>query len=96
MKVVIRSYSGKGAKETFDALEQQSADVERLLRSVKGFVSYTLAHTEHGGLSVTVCQDQAGIDESLLKAKDYIARNIPDTGASAPEVTVGHVILQLT
>ena len=29
------------------------------MRSVKGFVSYTLASTDGGGISVTTCQDQA-------------------------------------
>jgi hypothetical protein len=69
MQVVIREYSGKGAKELFDILEKKKADVENLLRTVKGLVSYTLARSGDGGFSVTVCQDQAGIDESIQKAK---------------------------
>ena len=36
-----------------------TADLEPLMRSVKGFVSYTLASTDGGGISVTTCQDQA-------------------------------------
>jgi len=70
MHVVVRAYSGTGAKELFDVLEQRKADVEGIMRSVKGFVSYTLARSGDGGLSVTVCQDKAGIDESVQKAKD--------------------------
>lgn len=56
MQVVIREYSGKGAKELFDVLEKNKADVESLLRTVKGLVSYTLARSGDGGFSVTVCQ----------------------------------------
>ena len=93
MQVIIRKYSGKGAKELFDALEKHSADVEHLLRSVKGFVSYTLARSDGGGFSVTVCQDQAGINESTQKAKDWIAKNAASTGAGAPEVSVGNVVI---
>ena len=70
MHVVVRAYSGTGAKELFDVLEQRKADVEGIMRSVEGFVSYTLARSGEGGLSVTVCQDKAGIDESVQKAKD--------------------------
>ena len=69
MQVVVRTYSGKGAKELFDVLEKQKADVEGLLRSVKGLVSYTLARSGDGGFSVTVCNDKAGIDESIKRRR---------------------------
>ena len=89
MQVVIRKYSGKGTKELFDALEKHAADLEPIMRSVKGFVSYTLARSGGGGCSVTVCQDQAGIDESTQKAKDWIAKNAANTGV---EISLGNVI----
>ncbi len=95
MQVVIRKYSGKGAKELFDALEKHAADLEPIMRSVKGFVSYTLARNGGGGYSVPVCQDQAGIDESVQKAKDWIAKNAANTGAASPEVSIGNVIVHL-
>mgnify|MGYP003583052254 FL=1 len=95
MQTVIRAYSGKGAKELFDLLEKRTADVENLLRSVKGFVGYTLARSGDGGFSVTVCQDKAGIDESVLKAKDWIATNAANTGVAAPKVSEGSVLIHL-
>jgi hypothetical protein len=95
MQMVTRKYSGSGARELFDLLEKHAADLESLLRSVEGFVSYTLARSGSGGFSVTVCQDQAGIDESTKRAKDWIAKNAAETGAGAPEVSVGDVILHL-
>ena len=95
MKTVIRTYSGKGAKELFDLLEQRTADVEKLLRSVKGFVGYTLARSGDGGFSVTVCQDKAGIDESVQKAKEWIAKNAGSTGLAAPKISEGSVLLHL-
>lgn len=95
MKAVIRKYSGKGAKELFDALEKHAAELQPLMRSVKGFVSYTLVRSGDGGFAVTVCQDQAGLDESTQKAKDWIAKNASDIGAVAPEISVGNVIMHL-
>ncbi|MGF6605647.1 restriction endonuclease Mrr [Paraburkholderia sp. WSM4175] len=95
MQTVIRRYSGKGAKELFDLLEKRTTDVEELMRSVKGFVGYTLARSGDGGFSVTVCQDKAGIDESVQKAKDWIAKNAGDTGATGPEVSEGSVLIHL-
>jgi hypothetical protein len=96
MQVVIRKYSGKGSTELFDVLEKRKAEIERLIRSVPGFVSYTLARSAAGGYSVTVCRDQAGIDESVRVAKDWIAKNVGHVSASAPEVSAGNVILQLS
>ena len=39
MHAVIRTYCGKGAKELFNLLEQRKADVELVMRPIKGFVS---------------------------------------------------------
>ena len=95
MHTVIRTYSGHGAKELMNLLEQRKSDVESLIRSVKGFVSYALVRTGDGGFSVTTCQDKAGTDESVQKAREWIDRNGPNTGASAPKVSEGSVILHL-
>jgi sarcosine oxidase delta subunit len=95
MHAVIRTYSGTGAKQVFDVLDAKKADVEKLIRSVKGFVSYTLMRSGDGGVSVTVCSDKAGCDESLKVARDWIQKNVPNTGAAPPTVAEGSVILQL-
>jgi hypothetical protein len=95
MHAVIRTYSGQGAKELFDLLEKRTSDVEGLLRTVSGFVSYSLIRTGDGGISITVCQDKAGTDDSVKKAKDWIGQNASDIGVSAPKVTDGSVILHL-
>jgi hypothetical protein len=95
MYTVVRSYFGKGAKELFDVLEKNKADVEKTIRSVKGFVSYSLVRSEDGGFSVTVCDDKAGTDESLEKARDWIAKNAPGTGVAAPKVSDGSNVFDL-
>lgn len=95
MHAVVRTYSGEGAKELFDLLEKRKSDVESLIRTVKGFVSYSLVRTADGGISVTVCQDKAGADDSVQKAKDWIGGNASSIGASAPKVSEGSVILHL-
>ena len=95
MHAVVRTYSGKGAKDLFDVLEKRKKDVESLLRPIKGFVSYTLARSGDGGFSVTVCQDKAGTDESVQAAREWIAKNGGNTGAGAPAVSEGPVILQM-
>jgi hypothetical protein len=89
MYTVVRSYFGQGGKELVDLLEKNKAEVEKTMRSVKGFVSYTLVRSEDGGFSVTVCDDKAGTDESVEKARDWIAKNAPGIGVAAPKLSEG-------
>jgi hypothetical protein len=95
MYAVVRTYSGAGAKKLFDVLEQRKSEVEAVIRKVPGLTSYTMMRSDDGGVSVTVCEDQAGAQESLKIAREWIQKNAPDTGASAPVVTQGTVLLQL-
>jgi restriction endonuclease Mrr len=95
MHAVIRTYSGQGAKELFDLLEERKSDVENVIRAVPGFQAYTLMRTADGGITVTVCQDKAGTDASLQVAREWIQQNAPNIGASPPAVAEGAVILQL-
>ena len=96
MYAIVRSYSGQGASELFDLIEQRSEDVTALISGVPGFASYTAARTAEGGVTVTVCQDKAGTDESLRVAREWIAKNASNTGTSPPTVVEGSVILQLS
>ena len=96
MHAVVRNYSGTGSKELFDLLEARKGEVESLIRSVPGFVAYSLIRTDDGGISVTVCQDKAGTDESLQLAKNWIQENAADLDTSAPTVSEGSVIVQLS
>ncbi|CAN7431042.1 MULTISPECIES: hypothetical protein [Pseudomonas] len=95
MYAVIRTYLGTGAKQLFDLLEQRQTDVEALLRTVPGLVSYTLLNTGDGGTSVTVCTDKAGSDASLKVAREWIQQNASNIHANPPIVTEGPVIVQI-
>jgi hypothetical protein len=94
MHAVMRDYSGKGTKKLFDLIEKNKAEVEKVIRPVKGFVSYSLIRTARGGLSITICEDKAGTDESTRAARDWIAKNARDTGVARPKISEGTVILQ--
>lgn len=96
MHAVVRNYSGQGAKELFELLEQRKSDVEELIRSVSGFHAYTLIRSDDGGVTVTICQDKAGTDQSLQLARDWIQQNASNLGASPPVVSEGSVVLQLS
>ena len=93
MHAVIRHY--KGNAQLFDELEQRTADVEKLMRGVSGFVRYVLVRTADGGFSVSVFEDRAGTDESTRVAGAWIRENLPESVVSRPEVTEGGAILHL-
>ena len=95
MDVVVRTYTGKGSKELFSLLEQRKTDVEKLMRSVKGFESYTLARSNsgEGGLSMTVCQDTTGTQESERVAKEWLSKNAANISMDAPKVSAGSIII---
>ena len=95
MHAVVRSYSGSGAKELMDLIEQRKDEIESVIGSVAGFVSYTLLRTGDGGATVTVCEDRTGTDESLQKARDWIQENASDLNVAAPQVLEGPVVLKL-
>lgn len=93
MHAVTRTYSGPGAKELFDLLEANKAEVEKLIAAVTGFVSYSLFRTDAGGVSVTVCQDKSGVDESVQVAKDWVKANATAMPPAPPTISEGPVIL---
>jgi hypothetical protein len=95
MQAVLRKYSGAGATALFDVLAKNVTELERTMRAVRGLVSYTLVRTSDGGYSVTVCQDKAGLDESVQIAKAWIAKNAAHVGAAAPEVVSGGVVMHV-
>lgn len=95
MHTVIRTYSGNGARELFDLLEKRASEIESLMRTVEGLVCYTVARSADGGFSVTTCNDKAGVDESVERAKIWIAENAGGVGVSAPALSEGQVFLHV-
>jgi hypothetical protein len=95
MYAIVRNYSGAGAKQLFDVLDQRKAEVEATLRKVPGLVSYTLARGGDGGMSITVCKDKAGADESVKAAREWIRANAANVPAYPPAIMEGSVIVQI-
>lgn len=96
MHAIVRSYSGPGAKELFDLLEERKKEVESLIRPVTGLVSYAMLRTGDGGITVTVCQDKAGTDESLRIAREWVQENASGLGTNPPTVSEGPVVVSVT
>lgn len=95
MHAVVRTYTGSGAKGLFELLEKRKSEVEAVIRSVPGLVSYTLLRSGDGGVSVTVCNDKAGTDESMRVAREWIQKNASAVGSMPPTVVEGAVVVQV-
>lgn len=92
MYVVLRRYADRAV---LDAVAARQADVEALLRGVPGFIAYYAVRTGAGGVTVTVCQDQAGTTESTRVAAEWVRQNVSAAG-SPPEVTEGETIINFS
>ncbi|MEA2194490.1 MAG: hypothetical protein QOG42_924 [Solirubrobacteraceae bacterium] len=95
MYAVVRSYSGQGASEVFDLVENRDEDVKALLGGVPGFVSYVAVRSGDGGVTVTVCEDRAGTEESSRRAAEFVKENISTT-VDPPTITGGSTVLQFS
>lgn len=93
MYVVVRSYSEQGASALFDVLSQREEDVKALISGVPGFVSYAAFRSGGSGMTVTVCQDKAGTDESSRRAAEWVKENVSAT-VDPPTITEGSTTLQ--
>ena len=93
MYAVVRTYSGQGASELFDLLEQREEDVKALITGVPGFVNYAALRSGDGGVTVTVCEDKAGTDESSRRAAEWVKENVSGT-TDPPAITEGDTVLQ--
>jgi len=65
------------------------------LAEASGFVNYAAVRNGDGDMTVTVCDDKAGTDESSRRAAEWVKENV---GATAtPPVTVeGDTLLQFS
>ena len=95
MHAMLRTYSGSGAAAFAKLMEERKADIEKIVKSVSGLTSYTVASTSDGAFSVTVGKDKASVDEMHKKALEWIKENAAHTKVKPPAVFEGSVILHL-
>jgi heme-degrading monooxygenase HmoA len=76
-----------------DRLAERSDEIRQLMSGVAGFRSYHLVRSNDGTASVTICDDQAGTEESNRLAASWLKENMPDAVSAAPRVTAGEVVV---
>lgn len=94
MFATVRSYAGSG--ELADALVENESAVRELISGIGGFQAYYLIRSASGGaVSVSVYDDEAGIEESNRVAAEWIRENLPDLEVSPPQVSSGEVAISI-
>ena len=89
----IRKYNG--APTLADELGKRQEDIKSLLRPIPGFHAYYLIKTNDGVISMTVCEDRAGADESNRVAAGWLKDKLPTFATRPPEITTGEVRFHL-
>jgi hypothetical protein len=92
MYAVVRRYPGGSALA--DALVQRRQEVTDLLKGVPGFKMYHALRAADGTIAtITLCDDQAGTQETSRRAAGWVRENLPNASFGPPEITEGEVFL---
>ncbi len=90
MYAVLRRYAQRAA---LDAVAARQAEVQEILRGVPGFVAYYALRAGEGGVTVTVCEDQAGTTESTRRAAEWVRQHVGAAADRPPEITEGEIFI---
>ena len=94
MYTTCRVYSD--AKELADLIVANKNEIESILRSVTGFQAYYLVRTEDGFVSITVCDNQAGAEESNQRAADWVRAHAGGMSGTKPTYLAGSTAIAIT
>ena len=89
----IRKYNG--APALVDELVKNEDAIKSVLRPIPGFHAYYLLKTSEGAISLTVCEERVGAEESNRVAAAWLKDKLPTFATRAPEITTGQVFIQL-
>ena len=89
----IRKYNG--APLLVDELVKKQNEIKSVLQPIQGFQSYYLLKTNDGAISMTVCDNRAGAEESNRVESTWLKDKLPTFATRAPEITTGEVRFHL-
>ena len=89
----IRKYSG--APLLSDELVKHQEEIKSVLRPIRGLHAYYVLKTTDGAVSMTLCEDKAGADESIRVEATWLKDKLPTFASRAPEIATGEVRILL-
>ncbi|HEY6828571.1 MAG TPA: hypothetical protein VI259_17050 [Gemmatimonadaceae bacterium] len=93
MHATIRRWNG--ASTLIAEIERRAQEVENIISATPGFVAYHAVRSGDTLISVTVCQDKAGTDESTRRAAEWVREHVAADALTGltPEITEGEEFL---
>ena len=66
-----------------------------IVREISGFSTWYLVDSGDGDfVTITIAEDEAGVEESVCKASEWVRENAVDLTEGLPTVTNGEVLAQ--
>jgi hypothetical protein len=91
MYSTIRRYEDN--KALADLLAARGDEIRTVISQAPGFRAYYLVRGTGGTASITICDDQAGAEETNRLAATWLKENLPDAVSAPPHVNAGEVVL---
>jgi quinol monooxygenase YgiN len=87
----VRRY--EGVTDPAEAGRRVKEGFVPIMRQVPGFVAYYWVDVGDGVMvSTSVFEDQAGADESIKRATDFVRENLESLMPNPPQVVAGEVV----
>ena len=90
MHATIRLYPGMAGQSGRFAAHR--VELEKVMQSVPGLLSFHLIETAEGVAIVTLCHDRGGSDEAARRLLQWTDERVPDLAHREPLVVGGEVI----
>lgn len=84
-----------GVPQLAEELIKKQDDLKTVLRRVHGFNAFYLLKTNDGAVSLTVCEDRPGVEESNRVSAAWLKDKLPTFAARTPEITIGELQIQV-
>ena len=95
MHAVIRKYTA--SPDVLDEARPKLAQLEQTMRQTPGFVAYYFLETEDGIATITITEDEAGTQESMGRAANWVQQNLQNPASlGPPQVTRGQALISAT
>ena len=89
----IRKYNG--APMLTDELVKKQDELRSILEPVSGFHTYSLIKTADGAISMTVCENRAGAEDSNRVEAAWLKDKHPTFTTRPPEIWTGELRIHL-
>jgi hypothetical protein len=89
----IRRYSS--APTLADELVKKQDEIKSFLKPVSGFNAYYLIKTGDGAVSMTLCENRAGAEESNRVEATWLKDKLPTFATRPAEITTGELRFHL-